>query len=100
MKQVGFAPEAIADLEAIGKYIASENPRAAVRFLEALRERCERLGYSPHIGIRRTQFRRDYRSISYRSYVIFYRLEESGVRIERIIHGARDLDAIFHDDES
>jgi toxin ParE1/3/4 len=32
--------------------------------------------------------------------VIFYTAEGSSVRIERILHGARDIEAIFGDDET
>ncbi len=32
------------------------------------------------------------------NYLIFYRAASEGVEIVRVLHGARDLDALFSDD--
>ncbi|MDX8459249.1 type II toxin-antitoxin system RelE/ParE family toxin [Mesorhizobium sp. VK2B] len=37
----------------------------------------------------------DLRSVPFQHYVIFYVAEGDDVRIERVVHGARDIDAIF-----
>lgn len=39
--------------------------------------------------------RAGYRRGLHRPYVVLYRLTGKGVRIERIVHGARDLPALF-----
>jgi len=40
----------------------------------------------------------DLRSVLVLPYVIFYRVMDSSVDIVRVVHGRRDLDAIFADD--
>jgi toxin ParE1/3/4 len=45
---------------------------------------------SPRFGdVRRTSVKR------FRKYVLYYREIEGGIEILRILHGARDADAIF-----
>jgi len=38
------------------------------------------------------------RSIVARPYVVFYRLNEDSVQIVRVLHGRRDIDAVFVDE--
>ena len=96
--RVIFAPAARVDLKEIGDYIASDNRAAAKRLIAELHERAARLNDAPRLGRSRSELQNGLRSVAFRSYVIFYRVEDAGVRIERIIHGARDIDAIFDDD--
>jgi toxin ParE1/3/4 len=42
-----FTPLAEADLEAIGDYVARDNPRRALTFVREMRERCERIAEMP-----------------------------------------------------
>ena len=93
---VTLAREAEADLEAIGDYIARDNPTRAVTFVEEIVERCERLGQRPyafalvprytHLGIRKRTFG---------SYVIFYRVTDDIVEILHVLNAARDYDTIL-----
>ncbi|MBA1140910.1 type II toxin-antitoxin system RelE/ParE family toxin [Mesorhizobium neociceri] len=90
-----FAPAAAQDVEEIGDYIHAENPAAARRFIIALRERCGRIADAPRGGVPRPTLRPGLRSIAFQRYVIFYTAEGDEVRIERILHGARDIMAIL-----
>lgn len=89
--KVEFTPDAEADLEAIGDYISQENPTAAVRLLERLRDRCLALDVLPERG-RRYDDR--FQVLIEGTYLIFYRLEKDGldttVVISIIVHGARE----------
>ncbi|MBA3483410.1 MAG: type II toxin-antitoxin system RelE/ParE family toxin [Pirellulales bacterium] len=76
-------------------YIAKDSPGAADRFLRRLNERMERLPQAPHVGERQDQYRAGLRSIVEGSYVIFYEVSATKVSIYRVLHGARDLKAIF-----
>lgn len=96
--RVILSPGAAVDLEEIGDYIASENPAAADRMIDAIRERCSRLGNTPGIGVGRPELKQGLHSVPFRRYLIFYTVIDSGLRIERIIHGARDLGAVFDDE--
>ena len=92
---VTFAPAAAQDIEEIGDYIHAENPAAAARLISALRARCRRIADVPRGGAPRHALWPGLRSIAFQSYVIFYTLDGDNARVERILHGARDLDAIF-----
>ncbi|SMF05969.1 toxin ParE1/3/4 [Xaviernesmea oryzae] len=96
---VRFAPAAAQDLEEIGDYIHSENPRAAYRFVAELRARCNRLADTPRSGAPRPDLWAGLRSIPFRLYVVFYTVSGDDVRIERILHGSRDIEAVFSEDE-
>ena len=91
MRSVRFSPKAESDLEEIGDFIARDNPRRAVTFIDELIELCELIGRSPDAfqslpnlgpGIRRAVHGR---------YAIFYTVHAREVRIERVLHGARSV---------
>ncbi|MDX8482058.1 type II toxin-antitoxin system RelE/ParE family toxin [Mesorhizobium sp. VK24D] len=95
---VTFSPAAARDVEEIGDYIHAENPAAARRFVAALSARCERIANAPRGGALRSWLMPNLRSIPFQHYVVFYVAEGDDVRIERVLHGARDIDAIFDQD--
>jgi toxin ParE1/3/4 len=96
------------DIAAIAAYIEQQSTSRAVAeaFIDKLTGYCERLAGMPALlGRARPEFGRDYRSITFGSYVIFLRYaDEDGSRshmyIVHVVHGARDLDAYFmqHED--
>jgi toxin ParE1/3/4 len=92
---VRFSPSAAQDLEEIGDYINAHNPAAAYRFVRDLRGRCGKLSDAPQRGVARREFGDAVRSFPFRRYVVFYSVLEEEIRIERILHGARDIQAIF-----
>jgi len=97
---VTFAPAAAQDVEEIGDYIHAENPTAAGRFIAALRARCDRIADAPRSGAARPSLWPGLRSIAFQRYVIFFAIAGDAVRIERVLHGARDIEAIFEGRES
>lgn len=98
--RVEFAPAASRELESIGDYIARENPRRAVAFVEELEASAVEIGANPKAyalvpryeahGIRRRL---------HGSYLIFFRIEPDRVTILHILHGARDYGALMFPDE-
>jgi toxin ParE1/3/4 len=95
---VAFAPAAARDIEEIGDYIHAENPPAAARFTATLRARCLRIADAPRGDAPRPALWPALRSVPFRRYVIFYTLDGNNVRIERVLHGARDIEAVFDAD--
>lgn len=95
--EVVFAPAAAQDIEEIGDYIYAENPAAAIRFIAGLSDRCSRIADAPNAGAPRFLVWPGLRSVIFRRYVIFYTVHDDTVRIERVLHGARDLEAILGD---
>ena len=85
-----FSPQAIADLESAVRFIAKENPDAALRVGNALIDRVAILENFPLLGSPYPK-RPGVRKLVSRPYIIFYRprLEENCLDILRYWHGAR-----------
>lgn len=79
----------------IALYIAQDNPARALTFIDALEDRCLGLGRAPGVGTARPELGEGICMLPHGRYVIFYRQVHGAVRIERVMHGARD---IFGDD--
>ncbi len=99
MKPVVVTPEAKRDLAGIADYIAADNPRRAVTFIEELEQRCMVLGKAPHAPRRFPQLGADAYILPYRNYIIIYRILATEVSIARILHGARDIMALIAPDD-
>lgn len=60
----------------------------------------ERIAVYPRSGRSRERFAPGLRSVPFREHVIFYLpLEDGGVAIQRILHGAQNAEAILWDDK-
>ncbi len=85
---------ALADLVAIRDYIATDNPTAAEAMVAAVRDAVERLTEFPQSG--RTVPERQaqgYREVIVAAYRIVYAVVGGDVRILRVWHGRRSMDA-------
>ena len=102
MNRFLVSPLAKQDLEDIWEYIgiSNDNPTAADRVIERFFEQFRQLAATPRIGQMCDQIRLGLRRFPVGNYVIFYSHEASGLQVERILHGARDIDALFADDET
>jgi toxin ParE1/3/4 len=90
-----FAARAEADLEDIGDYIAEDNPLRARSFTIELRERCKRIADMPRAYPLRPEIASDIRALVMGNYVILYSAHADHVLIERIVHGARNIEELF-----
>lgn len=89
--KVRLTQEAEADLEAIGDFIARDNPVQALDFVRELRAKCLSLGDAPlayplvarygDTGVRRRV---------HGNYLLFYRVESDAITVLHVLHGARD----------
>nr|WP_245463178.1 MULTISPECIES: type II toxin-antitoxin system RelE/ParE family toxin [unclassified Mesorhizobium] len=50
---------------------------------------------APRGGAPRSELWPALRSVAFQRYVIFYTVEDDDVRVERILHGSRDIQGIF-----
>ena len=94
-----FSPLAELDLEEIGDYIARDNPRRALSFIEEIRARCFLILHTPQGSPLREDLGAGVRVAPFGRYLIFYTVHEDAdeVRIERILHSARDIgQGFFH----
>lgn len=98
--RVVFTEPAGNDLEAIGDWIAKDNPLRAASFVRELRDACLEIGPRPTAyqfvehrhsdGIRRKV---------YGNYLIFYRVVGDAVEVLHVLHGARDYAQILFDND-
>ncbi len=84
-------------IKEIGKYIARESGsrKIAVDFLKRTAEKCEAYACQPEMGELRAELGEEIRCFPAGNYVIFYRRFDQGIILLAIIHGARDIPAVF-----
>jgi toxin ParE1/3/4 len=86
--------QARTDLTEIWLYIAERDPATADRVLDEIERIFRLIATRPRMGRERSELRPGIRSFSVMSWIIFYRADEVSIEIVRVLHGARDLDAI------
>jgi toxin ParE1/3/4 len=84
------------DLVEITDFIALDNPERAYEFEDKLLEKTGEISLSPFGYVERPELKSGVRSCAHGSYVIFFTVDDQGVRIERILHGARDLGSLLN----
>ncbi|MEI6045148.1 MAG: type II toxin-antitoxin system RelE/ParE family toxin [Chloroflexota bacterium] len=95
MSSVILRPSAESDLEDISDYIAEQSSDEQAK--TALLNIACRLKWDarqPNVGRRQDELFKGMRSFSVYRYVVFYLPLKDGIEVVRIIHGARELDAI------
>ncbi len=96
MSRVVLSPAAVRDLDEIWLFIARDSPKNADRFIDRLLAVChDTLAPSPAMGRSRDEFELGLRSFPVQNHVLFYRSIGDGVAIVRVVHGRRDLLALF-----
>lgn len=84
------------DLEAIGDYIARDNPDRAASFVGELRDDCLGLARFPERFPLVARYEaQGFRRRVHGNYLIFYRAEQSRVAVLHILNGAQDYEAIM-----
>ena len=96
MPQVTRRPLAETDILEIWDYIADDSLAAADRWVDHLDEQFRVLATQPSMGRARDELAPDVRSFPFGRYVIFYMLLDDGIDVVRVLHGARDIDAVFN----
>jgi len=93
--KVFYTVTALADMRSIGRYIQTDSSANARNFIGDLKNACAALAHTPRgypamprfaeLGLRKRVFR---------DYLIIYRVADH-IEVFRILHGARDVDAIL-----
>lgn len=92
------ARRAADDLDEIWLYVAEESQsiEVASKLIESITDRFFLLGNHPYVGRARDRdFGAGSRTFPVGEYVILYSLEGQNVLILRVVHGRRDLAALF-----
>jgi toxin ParE1/3/4 len=94
-----LSPLAEDDLLDIGEFIAQRNLTRAISFVQELRKFLQIVADTPGIGRIRDDLAGTPHSVAFRRfpYVVYYEPDGSsgGIRVLRILHGARDHTQIF-----
>ena len=85
------------DILDIVRHIGPHHPSAAARFVEAFKSSVVLLAKMPGLGRARPDLgapeTRSWRVSGFRKYLIFYDVQPDRLRLLRVLHGARDLQA-------
>lgn len=83
------------DLLEIWSFLAEDNPAAADELLDEIDRTCVSVAPMPHAGRAREELAASLRSLPVGNYVIFYRPDDEGIVVIRVLHGARNLPEFF-----
>jgi toxin ParE1/3/4 len=87
------------DLEEIWLHVALDDPAAADGLLDQLGHACALLADNPALGRERAELAPGLRSfVALRAYVLFYRPVGPDIELVRVLHAARDVEALFRED--
>jgi toxin ParE1/3/4 len=95
MHRVRIANSTISDLHNIWSYVAQSDAEAAGRLVKEIIRRFGFLRDHPLMGRQQDHLLINLRILNFKNYLIFYEPFEDHVDILRILHGARDVEAIF-----
>ncbi len=95
MPRITRRPLAAADILDIWDHIAEDSIEQADRWVDKLDEKFGLIATQPLMGRARDEIAGDLRSFPFGRYVIFYAGIEDGIDVVRVVHSARDIDAVF-----
>jgi toxin ParE1/3/4 len=90
-----LSPEAEQDLVDIWLYIAEDQPVNADHFLERLEKKAQKLAEFTDLGVERLDIAPDIKSFPVDRYVLYYRPNDHGIELVRVLHGSRDANLLF-----
>jgi len=85
------------DLKEIWSHLAEFSHNSADKTLKDLAKKFNLLAENPKLGRTHDELIINLRSFPYKKYIVFYFPIENGVEIYRVVHGARNIEAIFED---
>lgn len=95
MPRVTRRPLAAADIFELWDHIAEDSIEQADRWADKLDDAFRLIASQPLMGRARGELAADLRSFPFGRYVIFYAPITDGIDVVRVLHSARDIDAVF-----
>lgn len=83
------------DLKEIWTHVAEGDAETATNLVKELIHKFATLRDYPKIGREQNELLVNLRSFPVKNYIIFYQPFEDGIEILRVLHGSRDMGAIF-----
>ena len=91
-RRVAWSPRALADLEAIAEYIATDSTAYAKAVVKRITDQTRSLIRFPRLGRKVPEFDDEsIRELLAYNYRVIYRIDSEGVTIAAIVHGKRDV---------
>ena len=81
-------------IDEIWFYIAMDNVKAADNLLDDVDSSCQLLAIQPQAGRLRPELAPELRSFPVDRYVVFYRPQDDGIDVVRVLHSARDIESV------
>ena len=83
------------DLLGLWLHIAADDQDTATRILQSIDAKCRFLAANAKAGPARPDIAPDMRYAVVGSYLVLYREIPGGIEVVRVLHGARNLEALF-----
>ena len=98
MARYRLSVQARTDLSDSLRYVAQNSSiQNARRLRQQIQQRFPLLAVQPFGGRERPELGRELRSFPVSSFVIIYRPTDYGIEIVRVVHGRRDIEALFRE---
>jgi toxin ParE1/3/4 len=98
MARIVHRPLAGVDISDIWDFIAEDSVIQADAWVDRLDDKLSLLATQPLMGRPRYELSPELRSHPFGRYVIFYQPLSDGIDVVRVLHSARDIDAVFDSD--
>jgi toxin ParE1/3/4 len=99
MTNVFLSVGAEVDLLEITSFVSSGDEVLVRKFVARFTEVLNMLAEYPEMGRKRDDLRPGLRSISFSPYLVIYQIQSEGIEVVRLVHGAREIEALFHEGE-
>lgn len=86
------------DLKNIKEYIAEDNEEMAVKTIQEIYSRIEKIQQFPYMGTdlsKRVSFRTNYKYAVSGNYVVLYKIGQEYVEIYRVVNRYQDITKVF-----
>ncbi len=94
--KIVWSDESLTDLEALAEFIGKDSPYYAAAFAQEILDAARLLQPFPARGRIVPEIgSKDIREVLVKSYRLIYKIEETSIVVLALIHGARDLDALW-----
>jgi toxin ParE1/3/4 len=97
MHQVLLTPDAESSRIDIWLHIAQDSERAADRLMDRLDEKCRLYATQPLMGTLRPDLGENVRCFPVDNYVVIYQPLAHGILVLLVVHGSRDIPAVFRE---
>lgn len=99
MNQLRITEQARADLDELWDWLAQRSEATADAVLDKLLTKAQFHAQFPGIGRQRDDLAAGLRSFVVSPYVVFFLPATDGITVVRVLHGARDIDALMKENE-